>query len=240
VRARLAALEDELAAVNERIEQHSQHLGGVQRGLSDNFEQRAGAFREAAELEGCLAETRRLAEEWARLSLGAKLLEDEIERYRQDNQGPILARASQLYARLTLGAFRELRADFRGDDDFLRCLRDNGEEVEVAGLSEGTRDQLYLALRLATLERFAARSEPMPLVLDDVCINFDDARAQAALEVLFEVSERFQVLFFTHNPHLVELARAAAPAGRLAVHRLREGARQLELTARASAGSSGR
>jgi uncharacterized protein YhaN len=203
----------------------------VQRGLSDNFERRAGAFREAAELESCMAEARRLSEEWARLTLGAKLLEDEIERYRQENQGPILARASQLFARLTLGGFRELRVDFRGGDDLLRCLRAGGEEIDIAGLSDGTRDQLYLALRLATLERFAAKSEPMPLVLDDVCVNFDDLRARAALEVLFEVCERFQVLFFTHNPHLVELARAAAPAGRLAVHRLREGGRQLELRA---------
>jgi uncharacterized protein YhaN len=229
-RARLAELDGEIGALNEAIDETSRTLGNLQHTLIYNFEQREGAFRAANELESCLSEVERHAEEWARLRLASVLLEQEVEHYRQQNQGPILARANELFPQLSLGSFRELKVDLRGDENRLRCVRENGDEVEISGLSEGTRDQLYLALRLATLERFALRCEPMPLVLDDICINFDDQRARAALLVLFEVSRKLQVLFFTHHEHLIDLAREAArqlaasgqDEPRISIHRLRE------------------
>jgi uncharacterized protein YhaN len=60
----------------------------------------------------------------------------------------------------------------------------------------------------------------MPLVLDDVLIHFDDDRARAALGVLGEIAQTTEVLFFTHHTRLVELAREALGAERLAVHTL--------------------
>jgi uncharacterized protein YhaN len=94
------------------------------------------------------------------------------------------------------------------------------KEVDVKGLSDGTRDQLYLALRLASLEHHAKRGEPMPLVLDDILIHFDDDRARAALAALGEMAASTQVLFFTHHARLLELAREAVPAEALREHRL--------------------
>ena len=73
-------------------------------------------------------------------------------------------------------------------------------------MSEGTRDQLYLALRLATLERYLAHAEPLPFVVDDVLVNFDDDRSRATLEVLAELSGKTQVILFTHHARLRDLA----------------------------------
>jgi len=78
--------------------------------------------------------------------------------------------------------------------------------VRVEAMSEGTRDQLYLALRLATLERYLAHAEPLPLVIDDILVNFDDERSRATLEVLAELSRRTQVILFTHHARLRDLA----------------------------------
>jgi uncharacterized protein YhaN len=75
-------------------------------------------------------------------------------------------------------------------------------------MSSGTRDQLFLALRLATLEGYLDRSEPMPFVVDDILVNFDDERARAALELLAKLSERTQVLLFTHHGRVREQAMA--------------------------------
>jgi uncharacterized protein YhaN len=80
-------------------------------------------------------------------------------------------------------------------------------QVGVEGMSDGTRDQLYLALRLATLEQYLANHEPLPFIVDDILIQFDDQRAEAALQVLAELSAKTQVLFFTHHWRLVELAK---------------------------------
>ena len=88
--------------------------------------------------------------------------------------------------------------------------------VGVEALSDGARDQLYLAIHLAALEHWLEANEPMPLVLDDVLIHFDDERAAAALEVLGELAGKTQVLYFTHHARLEELARRAVPPARLA------------------------
>jgi uncharacterized protein YhaN len=77
-----------------------------------------------------------------------------------------------------------------------------------------------LALRLASLERYLEHNEALPLVLDDVLIHFDDQRAERALAVLGELSQRVQILFFTHHARLLELARKAVPLGRLFEHEL--------------------
>ena len=87
-------------------------------------------------------------------------------------------------------------------------------------MSDGTRDQLYLALRLAGLERHLETAEPLPLVVDDLLINFDDGRASAALRLLAELSDKTQVLFFTHHARLVELAQQSVPPAKLALHHL--------------------
>jgi uncharacterized protein YhaN len=133
----------------------------------------------------------------------------------------MLTKASQLFARLTLGSFSGVRAGYDDKDrPALRCVREGNVEVDVAGLSDGTRDQLYLSLRLASLMRYADMAEPMPLVLDDVLIQFDDERSRAALTVIAEVAPRMQVLFFTHHARMVDLARVAVPASSLTIHEL--------------------
>jgi uncharacterized protein YhaN len=133
----------------------------------------------------------------------------------------MVGHASALFARLTLGRYPKLDVSYdEQDEPTLVCVDADNRVVAVDALSDGTRDQLYLALRLASIARFAERSEPLPLVLDDVLVQFDDARASAGLTVLGEAAETTQVVFFTHHARLVELARQALPADRLVVHML--------------------
>ena len=105
----------------------------------------------------------------------------------------------------------------------LKGVRPDGRLVGVEGMSNGSHDQLYLALRLASLESWLQAHEPIPFVVDDILLNFDDRRALAALRALAELSRRTQVLFFTHHRHLVELAEANLPTGVLFVHELPSG-----------------
>jgi len=79
--------------------------------------------------------------------------------------------------------------------------------VYVEGMSSGTRDQLYLALRLASLEKYMESAEPMPFIVDDVLVDFDDSRSQAALNALAELAEKTQVILFTHHAQVVEQAK---------------------------------
>jgi len=165
---------------------------------------------EAAErTQSTLAEIRDYANRYIRLRLASTILHREIERYRSENQDPMLRRSSEIFAQLCLGSFVGLQADFNElDEPILLGVRGNGKRVTVQGMSEGTRDQLYLALRLASLEKYLEHNEAMPLIVDDILINFDDERAKATLQVLADLSRKTQVIFFTHHIHLVELAKA--------------------------------
>ena len=77
----------------------------------------------------------------------------------------------------------------------------------MPGLSSGTEDQLFLALRIAAVEDFLTRAVALPFVADDLFINFDLERSAAGFEVLGQLAEQTQVLFYTHHPHLVDVAR---------------------------------
>jgi uncharacterized protein YhaN len=132
-----------------------------------------------------------------------------------------MQRSSELFARMTLGRFQGLRLEYtEKGDGYLAGVRPGGETVTVSGMSDGSADQLYLAVRLAGLEAYLEKREPIPFVIDDILIQFDDERAGATLQVLAELSEKTQVLFFTHHRHLIDLVKRKVDARYWVVHRM--------------------
>ncbi len=145
-----------------------------------------------------------------RLRSAIALLQWAIDRYRREKQAPMLKRAGELFAILTCGSFQTLQLEFDDHDNAqLAGIRQDGRRVPVSGMSTGTADQLYLALRVAAVEDYLGHAEPMPFIADDLFINFDDKRAAAGFRVLGELAKKTQVLFFTHHEHLLEVARKA-------------------------------
>ena len=188
------------------------HLGARHGQLKAAFDALNGsdaAARAAARQQEAAAGMAEAAERYLRLKTAARLLQWSMERFRQTRQGPMLARASEIFQALTLGSFSRLLVDADSHDSprLVSIRTDGNKPVEVPGLSEGTRDQLYLALRLAALDQQASQGSRMPLIADDLFINFDDRRTEAGLQVLGEVSRRMQVILLTHHDHLVPLAR---------------------------------
>lgn len=183
-----------------------------------------GAAARAAEaVRERLAASARLAVDVARLRLARELLEQAVQRHAQRVQGPLLAAASRWFARITGGRWGALRPDWAGDRQVLLAERDDGTRLLVEQLSEGTADALFLALRLAAIDVRLGAAPPVPLLLDDVLMTFDDGRAARALQGLAELGERNQVVYFTHHAHLVDLARRVLPAGAVSVTELRQG-----------------
>ncbi len=181
----------------------------------------AQAAEAAEQAQAILAGLGADVERYVRLKLAARILHQEIERYRSANQGPLVSRASEHFAALTLGSFAGLRTDFdEQDEPVLVGLRPDESPVRVAGMSSGTRDQLYLALRLATLEKYLQSSEPLPFIVDDILIHFDDARSAATLKVLADLAAQTQVILFTHHSRLLQEARKLDGKAGVLVHEL--------------------
>jgi len=212
--SQLGQLETKRSELDQRIGQERRSLDLMNGGDA--------AALHAEESQRILAELRDQGQRYVRLRVAAAFLRGEIKRYRERNQEPLLRRASDLFRRMTLDSFSELASDFNDrDEPVLVGVRSSGEQVLVEGMSDGTCDQLYLALRLASLERYLEGNEPMPFIVDDILIRFDDGRAKAALEALAELSKKTQVIFFTHHQRLVSLAEGlGGPPCTVAVHRL--------------------
>jgi uncharacterized protein YhaN len=173
----------------------------------------SGRAAEAAEAaEAARARVSELREQYIRKHLAAAVLKAAIDRFRDEHQGPLMTRGSELFATLSLGNFSGLTTGYNDKDEpVLHCRHEDGHEVTPDKLSDGERDQLYLALRVASLEHFFQKGSPIPLVVDDVLINFDDKRARAALEVLADLSKTTQVLLFTHHTTIRDLAQNVVP-----------------------------
>jgi uncharacterized protein YhaN len=137
------------------------------------------------------------------------LLSHAIEQHRGQQEQPLLRRASQLFSLLTAQSFSGVEQEFDDNDNIqLVGRRDVGQTVSVPAMSEGTRDQLYFALRLAYLEEYAQKAEPMPFIGDDLLTSFDDQRTLRGLTALSATGTRIQPILFTHHMRVVELAQA--------------------------------
>ncbi len=176
----------------------------------DTLNAGVGAEVAAQQRRNAEADLHRLGHDWAALKIGALLLETALDRQRATRRDPLLARAGALFETLTGGGFAGLEQTFdEKDEPRLVGRRANGETLNVDQLSEGARDQMFLALRLAYVEDYATRAEPAPFLADDLFASFDDARTEHALRSLGALAAHTQAIVFTHHRHVVDLAERA-------------------------------
>ena len=217
----MAKLSEEIKALNEEKSELDQNIGEERNELS-KMDGSARAAELAEDTQRILARLETDAVSYARFRLASAILTQAIERYRERHQGPILKRTNELFSHLTIGSFEGIRVEFddRGNPVLVGVRPGDKEIVGVEGMSDGTTDQLYLALRLASLEAYLEKNEPIPFIVDDILIKFDNERATAALEVLSQLARKTQLIFFTHHRHLVELAEANLDSSFLFKHSL--------------------
>ena len=154
---------------------------------------------------------------WIRTKIAHALLSEALKRFRDRAQGPMLTAASRYFERMTRGEFVRLVSDDSGKEPVLIAQRSRGARVRVEEMSEGTLDQLYLALRLAALDVRRSAGVDLPVVLDDVLMTSDEDRSGAMLEALAEFARENQVIVFTHHRHIVDVAVQSVPAEKLAL-----------------------
>ena len=138
------------------------------------------------------------------------LLQEAIRRFERENQPELVGSISRLFATMTAGRYLEIERP-SGERHAIIIRRQDGAERTPEQLSTGTRELLYLAIRLGYVLHYCRQTEPLPIVMDDVLVNFDDARARSTLQALREVSQQVQILFFTCHPHFVALAQEVFP-----------------------------
>lgn len=210
--ARLQALETESKTANDELREHETALAVLR------AEDRMPAL--LRERENLAAEIRSRAEEWGRLAVARQLLREARSRFERESQPAVIRAASALFTTMTAGRWVGVHRSL--DDESLRVLPASSTDslpadpVPAEQLSRGTREQLHLALRLAHARIHAGLAAPLPLLLDDVLVNFDPDRARHAASALADMTHATeagpgsQILFFTCHPHITSILSQAA------------------------------
>ncbi len=211
-----AVLEGEQRDLAEQLRQQEQ--------LKREADEAVGAARkELAQLDGSgavalltedLARKRSLlaaeVDRYMPLVYARHLLNAAVSRFEKDNQPEMIATVSRLLNQMTDGKYIEFDRSGGGKQNVL-IRRADGVERTPDQLSTGTREQLYLAIRLAYVLHYCEKNQPLPIIIDDVLVNFDEARTRQTIATLADISRSAQVLFFTCHPHMVSLARDVVP-----------------------------
>ena len=138
---------------------------------------------------------RAAAERYLVLAAARVILDRAVERAERERQPELLNRASVYINKFTCGAYTRVYNSAR--ENLLKLASPDFPDGKTPNqLSRGTREQLFLALRMALIDSSAAEGEALPVVFDDVFVNFDNDRRKAAQETLEEFAADKQLIIF--------------------------------------------
>ncbi len=152
---------------------------------------------------------RRVREERDRAFVLSRLIRTADRRFRDENQPELIVRAERYLRQVTGGRYDHI--ELGGDDDAFRLRRSPVGAPDTASedlplvrvddrLSQGTREQVYFAIRLAIVGHLDAGHESLPLFMDEAFVNWDAWRRDGALDLLEQLATERQIFVFTCHP----------------------------------------
>ena len=148
----------------------------------------------------------------ATLLIAQRSLEEAIAQWERKSQPEVYRCASRLLSQMTDGAWCTVRMNAQGDIEVVDAIKTTRAPHL---LSLGTRQQLYLSLRIALLMTAENVGKGLPIMCDDILVNFDDARRKQAVRALLELAKRRQVILFTCHPDIAALVYKADSKSKL-------------------------
>ncbi|WP_164985051.1 AAA family ATPase [Ammoniphilus sp. CFH 90114] len=207
--------------VEARVEQLAEELEQLHIELQESLDRRGQWKNKISRLESgqnlsalyqqreeTLYELGLASKQWTVYRMAYLLLKRTRESYESKRQPGVLKRATEYFYNLTGGRYTRVYSPVGEQKIYVE--RHDGMRLEPGYLSRGTKEQLFLSLRFSLIEECAG-PEPLPIILDDIFVNFDGGRTQLAIECLLEVSKHQQVLFFTCHSHVANQLRERVP-----------------------------
>lgn len=206
--ARLKEVIDRLAVITEKEKQLGNEIRDGEIRLNTLTESDRLAelrLREAAIVD----EIQGLSMKWSRYAFAKKLLETAKNHFEKERQPEVIRMASSLFANITNNEWQSVTMSL--EDNSLQVISKHGQPMKPDFLSRGTKEQLYLALRLAHIQHHAMHATALPVIMDDILVNFDSERADRAALTIDSLchgsgenspSQQHQVLFFTCHRYM--------------------------------------
>lgn len=209
ITAASASLTAQLTGAEASLQQAVQQLGSLMREL-EYREQGSAALECEQRLKQLRSELVELSEQWVVHRMAGELLARTIDRFTRDHEPQLLKHTRRFFRELTDDRYCVVEHDSGKHGGF--AVRDqHGHAWQPDKLSTGTREQLYLAIRLAFITYFNEQREPLPVIMDDCFVNFDDTRARIALRTLIHWQESVQTILLSCHWRSVEALAELAP-----------------------------
>lgn len=148
---------------------------------------------------------------YAVVSVAQALLDEAQRAYEAERQPALVRRAGELFSHFTYGRYAGLAASIGEGGGLTAVLAGSAGVRSPEQLSRGTREQLYLAMRLAFIGELGETGRALPLLMDDVMVDFDDERKVHVAETLAAVAEGRQIVIFTCHEATAELFGRVVP-----------------------------
>lgn len=208
-KARLA--EEERDRVTDKIDTLSTERGSIETDLKNLMgEEESSKLR--VERHRLLEELRGYAREWAVRTIAENLLREARSKFEKERQPDVIRHSQEFFHGITGGRYKTVFSPLGSSEIHVTDSEDTSKEP--AQLSRGTREQLFLSLRFGLIRELGQRSERLPVIVDEVLVNFDPGRGVRAARAFVDLAQTNQVLVFTCHPQIVEWFVSAAAQSR--------------------------
>jgi len=205
LKERLEEIENNLSVLREK-------RGGIAKEI-EQIERREEGSSLRMEKTVKLQKLKKKSEEWSILTLARTIMGKAIEKYEQERQPGVIKEAQSFFSKMTLKRYSRIFAPL--DEAKIYVEDKDGRRKDIQNLSRGTAEQLYLSLRFGFIREFSKRAESLPIVFDDILVNFDPERCRAACGAIKELTKTNQILYFTCHPESVNLLAEIIPDSKI-------------------------
>lgn len=158
-----------------------------------------------------------IAKDWASLSYMQALVEEHIKQIKDKRLPQVINEAVSIFKNLTNGTYNMIHYT---ENHKIHVKHSNGQVFEPVELSQSTKELLYVALRISLI-KVLKPYYPFPVIVDDAFVHFDKYRKERMLKYLRELSEHYQILYFTCTKDHVIPAKEV-----LTLNKLQEGGKK--------------
>ncbi|WP_342506211.1 AAA family ATPase [Sporosarcina sp. FSL K6-2383] len=146
------------------------------------------------------AELAELAKQWSKRKAIAEAIRRTMVELKEKKLPEVLTVAEKLFCELTGGRYESLIVTGTG---YFEVVAVDGMRYPIIELSQATKEQAYIALRLA-LAASILETAPFPMIMDDPFVHFDGQRLSRMIELLNQLQQRHQFIYFTCHKEMTE------------------------------------
>ena len=200
----LQSLNERLDGLKDELKQKNQTIGDLGRQIKE-LSSGEDLIAKQCELELRKQQMQDHCGHWIKTRIAAAMIDEAIAKYESTRQPNVIRAAENIFASVTSNRYRNIVKPVDSDD--LLIQDEAGKRMRTLEMSRGTREQLYFAMRLGLIEEYETRSESMPIIMDDILVNFDDERGPLAIETLQDFAKDRQIIVLTCHKGSLQIYR---------------------------------